>query len=76
MVLGEVIVYTYMYVRTYTGIIAFSQMLCLLTSNVFNFQFSNSQNTGKCKLDRFSLRQSHMILSGSSALFQLMQSIV
>ena len=71
MVSGEVIVYTYMYVRTYTGIIAFSQMLCLLTSNVLNFQFSNSQNNDKYKLDRFSLRQSHIIiLSGSSALFQ------
>ena len=71
MVSGEVIVYTYMYVRTYTGTIAFSQMLCLLTSNVLNFQFSNSQNNDKYKLDRFSLRQSHIIiLSGSSALFQ------
>ena len=25
-----------------------------------NFQFSNSQNTGKCDLGRFLLRQSHI----------------
>ena len=28
-----------------------------------NFQNGISQNTGKCKLGRFSLRQSHMLLS-------------
>ena len=37
------------------------QYQCKAGSFKLNFQFSNSQNTGKCELGRFLLRQAHII---------------